>query len=233
MGELLARVDGLVASARRTAERLCASEGRFEASFEQAAVGMALVTPDGRWLRVNRKLCRILGYSPAELLARPLQDLSHPDELEADLGQVRRLLAGEIATYAMEKRATRKDGSGVWLHLTVTLVRRGDGLTVVAGYPWFTDWGRDTFIALRGLCLAGGGARGGGRLLAPAALTFREAGSAGGNDHSPRGGRSARPTASQRAMSVTYMRVRTTSRKLAPASCSACSMLRRHWIACA
>jgi PAS domain S-box-containing protein len=112
----------------RTRAVLEESEERFRATFEQAAVGIAHVGTDGRWLRVNQKLCDIVGYGPDELLALTFQDITHPDDLEADLAQVRRLLAGEIGTYAMEKRYFRKDRSQVWINLTVSLVRtpRGD-----------------------------------------------------------------------------------------------------------
>lgn len=106
---------------------LAASEARFEATFEQAAVGIALVAPDGRWLRVNRKLCAIVGYPPEELLTKTFQDITYPEDLNADLEFVRRMLAQEIDTYAMEKRYFRKDGSLVWINLTVALVRRPEG----------------------------------------------------------------------------------------------------------
>ncbi|MEW5770080.1 MAG: PAS domain S-box protein [Pseudomonadota bacterium] len=102
-------------------------ETGYDATFEQVAVGIALVAPDGRWLRVNRKLCEIVGYSQAELLGKTFQDITHPDDLTADLEQVRRMLAGEIDTYAMEKRYLRKDGGEVWINLTVSLARRPDG----------------------------------------------------------------------------------------------------------
>ncbi|MBI5901633.1 MAG: PAS domain S-box protein [Rhodocyclales bacterium] len=125
--ELLARVGSLLAERRRTGEQLRQSEARFAATFEQAAVGIALVTPDGRWLKVNRKLCEIVGYTPDELLTRTFQDITHPDDLEADLGQVRRMLAHEIGSYAMEKRYIRSDGGLVWIKLTVALVWQPDG----------------------------------------------------------------------------------------------------------
>ncbi len=102
-------------------------ERRFEAIFEQAAVGMALVAPDGRWLRVNRKLCAIVGYTQEELLTRTFQDITHPDDLADDLGQVRRMLAKEIDSYSIEKRYFRKDGSLVWANLTVALVWTAQG----------------------------------------------------------------------------------------------------------
>ncbi|CUW38660.1 membrane protein of unknown function(PAS domain,112-232) [Magnetospirillum sp. XM-1] len=100
----------------------------YDATFDQAAVGIALVAPDGRWLRVNRKLCAIIGYSREELLAKTFQDITHPDDLDADLELVRRMLAKEIDTYTMEKRYLHKDGDVIWANLTVSLVRTPDGV---------------------------------------------------------------------------------------------------------
>lgn len=112
---------------KRAAAALEESEARFRATFEQAAVGIAHVGPDGRWLRVNRKLCEIVGYSQEELLARTFQDITHPDDLGADLDCVCRMLARELDTYSMEKRYLRKDGNGVWINLTVALVWKPNG----------------------------------------------------------------------------------------------------------
>lgn len=103
------------------------SRMRFESTFQQAAVGMAVVAPDGRWLRVNQKLCDILGYSEPELLARTFQDLTYPDDLNADLDHLNRMLARESVSYAMEKRYIRQDGSVVWANLTVALTWQSDG----------------------------------------------------------------------------------------------------------
>jgi PAS domain S-box-containing protein len=103
------------------------SEARFAATFEQAAVGIALVAPEGRWLRVNQKLCQILGYSQDELLTRTFQDMTFPDDLEADLAMVRQILAGEIQNYSLEKRYIHKNGNIVWTNLTVSLARSVDG----------------------------------------------------------------------------------------------------------
>jgi PAS domain S-box-containing protein len=86
------------------------SEQRFRGSFEHAATGMALVDTDGRFLRVNRSLCEIVGYSQAELLEKTFQEITHPDDLEKDLDYVGQLLAGEIRTYQMEKRYFHKYG---------------------------------------------------------------------------------------------------------------------------
>jgi PAS domain S-box-containing protein len=112
---------------RRAEEALRQSEERFRATFEQAAVGVAHVSLEGRWLRVNQKLLEIVGYSGEELLRMTFQDITHRDDLETDLEQVRRLLAGEIGTYSLEKRYIKKDGSIVWINLTVSLVRDPNG----------------------------------------------------------------------------------------------------------
>ncbi|MFL6229983.1 MAG: ABC transporter substrate binding protein [Pyrinomonadaceae bacterium] len=104
-------------------ESLRESEKRFRATFEQAAVGMAHVALDGRWLMVNQKLCDIVGYSRAELLTKSFQEITYPEDLDTDLEQHRRLLAGEIETSSLEKRYVRKDGSLVWINLTISLMR--------------------------------------------------------------------------------------------------------------
>ena len=95
----------------------------FQSAFEFAAIGMALVSPEGKWLQVNRSVCKITGYSEAELLERTFQDITHPDDLELDLENVRKMLAGEINTYQMEKRYYHEDGTIVWILLSVSLVR--------------------------------------------------------------------------------------------------------------
>jgi PAS domain S-box-containing protein len=94
----------------------------FQNAFEFAAIGMALVSPEGKWLQVNRAICEITGYSEGELLERTFQDITHPDDLEADLENVHKMLAGEIKTYQMEKRYLHKNGSVVWILLSVSLV---------------------------------------------------------------------------------------------------------------
>ncbi len=115
-------------TARKVAEEaLREGEERFRAAFAHAAIGMALVAPDGRWLRVNRALCRLVGYEEDELLRLTFQDITHPDDLDADLDQVRRMLSGEIEAYQMEKRYYRKDGQIVWILLSVSLVRDAAG----------------------------------------------------------------------------------------------------------
>ena len=114
--------------AERAAQaQLAASERRFRATFEQAAVGLAHVAPDGRWLDVNRRLCEILGYGREELLGRTWQEITDPADLERNASEARRMLAGEIGMYVTEKRYRRKDGATIWAQLTAAPVRRADG----------------------------------------------------------------------------------------------------------
>ncbi|RUL88981.1 PAS domain S-box protein [Tautonia sociabilis] len=108
-------------------EALREGEERFRGAFEAAAIGMALVAPDGRFLRVNRSLCQIVGYCESELLTKKFQDITHPDDLDDDLSLVGRLLAGAISSYQMEKRYIRSDGRIVWIRLSVSLVRNSVG----------------------------------------------------------------------------------------------------------
>lgn len=103
------------------------SEERLRATIEQAAVGIAHVHPDGRWVSVNQKLCDIVGYTKSELEQLSFQGITHPDDLDDDLTYVARLLKDEIKMYSMHKRYIRKDGTFVWANLTVSLVRGNDG----------------------------------------------------------------------------------------------------------
>ncbi|MBD2011443.1 PAS domain S-box protein [Microcoleus vaginatus ZQ-A3] len=103
------------------------SEQRFRAVFEQAAIGIVKVWQDGQFLNANQGFCNIVGYSELELKARNVGDISHPEDVAADIESRDRLLAGEIFNYSLEKRFIRKDGSFVWANMTVSLVRDGFG----------------------------------------------------------------------------------------------------------
>lgn len=116
-----------ISERKRAAEALSRSELRFRATFEQAAVGMAHVAPDGGWLRVNDRLCDIVGYPKDELMALGFRDITHPDDVDADLAALGRMLDGTLPVYRREKRYLRKSGGTVWVNLTVSLVRRPDG----------------------------------------------------------------------------------------------------------
>jgi len=103
------------------------SEKRFRAVFEQAAIGIVKVSPDGGFLNVNQGFCNIVGYSELELKLQNVWGISHPEDVEADVESSERLLAGEILNYSIEKRFIRKDFSFVWANVTVSLVRDGFG----------------------------------------------------------------------------------------------------------
>ena len=103
------------------------NEELFRLTFENAAVGIAHVGLDGRWLRVNPRMSEMTGFTSEQLLATDFQSITHPDDLKEDLEQVKRLLAGEIQKYRVEKRYRRKDGSTVWVDLFVSLLHKADG----------------------------------------------------------------------------------------------------------
>jgi PAS domain S-box-containing protein/diguanylate cyclase (GGDEF)-like protein len=126
-------IAGVLVSVRDVTEQRAAeqtsrdAEERFRIAFENAPIGIALVGTDGRWMRVNDKLCAMLGYDKEELLASTFQAITHPDDLDNDLEQVRRMLAGEMRSYEIEKRYFRGDGTTVWILLSVSLARGEDG----------------------------------------------------------------------------------------------------------
>ena len=106
---------------KQTEDALRESEERFRSTFEHAPIGMAHVSLNGRWLRVNDALCRITGYSRSELLEKTFGDVTHPDDLDKSWEHLQSLLKGEVPSYSMEKRYLRKDGSLVWVEITVSL----------------------------------------------------------------------------------------------------------------
>jgi PAS domain S-box-containing protein len=112
---------------QKSIEAVRDSEAWFRALFENAAVGIARVAPDGRWLEVNQRLCDIVGYAREELMTKTFADITHSEDLKAYLKAMRLMLAGEIETYLREKRYYHKDGSIVWGNLTVFLLSKADG----------------------------------------------------------------------------------------------------------
>lgn len=98
----------------------------FSNAFEHAAIGMALVSPEGKFLKVNKSICQLVGYSQGELLNIDFQSITYPDDLESDLAFLKEALRGERETYQLEKRYFHKDGSVVWGHLSVSTIRDED-----------------------------------------------------------------------------------------------------------
>jgi len=116
-----------VTEKRRHQEELKRSEELFRTAFESAGVGMAHVTPDGRWLRVNEKLCEISGYNREELLGMTFLELTPPEDRQASIERVRRMLEGKLGPYSLERRYVRKDGFRVWVNLFVSLAHKTTG----------------------------------------------------------------------------------------------------------
>jgi len=119
-----------VASAHYDAEQYlraaAQSEQRFRATFEQAAVGIVLLSPEGQWQLVNQKFCAITGYSHSEILALTTKQLLFPEDLPITLEQMRRLLDNEIQSDSREKRYLKKNGDSIWVNTTTTLIRNAD-----------------------------------------------------------------------------------------------------------
>ncbi|MGI5860923.1 MAG: PAS domain S-box protein [Myxococcales bacterium] len=113
---------------RRAEEALRASEEKFRSVFEQAAFGIGRVRfCDARWIDVNEAFCRMLGYSQAEMLSTPWTEITHADDLDLDLIPFRRMAAGELDRYTIEKRFIHKQGHHVWARLMLSLVRDARG----------------------------------------------------------------------------------------------------------
>lgn len=109
---------------------LTQSELQFRGAFESAAHGMAIVSTEGRFEKVNAALCAMVGYSETELLATDFQTITHPDDLAADQALVHELLQSPRTSYQMEKRYFHKNGEAIWVQLSVSLVRTKDGTPV-------------------------------------------------------------------------------------------------------
>ena len=115
-----------ISARKRAEEQIHKSEALFRNTFENAAVGIAHVSSDLRWLRANEALCRIIGWPINELVTKSLQDITHPADFETELARIQQMLAGEMEDYAMEKRYLRKDLEFVWTRLTISCVRKSD-----------------------------------------------------------------------------------------------------------
>lgn len=129
----LATLGGLIAlrsvsaSRRRSREALATSEQQLRLTIDHAPIGMTIVDLDGTFLQPNTQLCRMVGYEASQLREMTFHDITHPEDLGADVRLLEQLLAGEIPSYQMEKRYLRGDGSTMWARLSVSLVRDAAG----------------------------------------------------------------------------------------------------------
>jgi len=128
------KVVGLVAAItnitglKRAEAALRESEATFRAMFEVSSVGKIEVEPkSGRFLRANAAMCKLVGYTEAELISRTVFDITHPDDRDHAHELLRRMIAGESAVFDLEKRYIRKDGNAVWARVTANVVRDGSG----------------------------------------------------------------------------------------------------------
>jgi len=112
---------------KKEREELKKSEARFRSYFDLPLYGIAISSPEKGWLQVNDRMCSIMGYSRDEFIRMTWPEMTHPDDLAANLEQFNRVLFGQIDYYNMDKRFIRKDGKVVWTHLSVGCVRKPDG----------------------------------------------------------------------------------------------------------
>jgi|tagenome__1003787_1003787.scaffolds.fasta_scaffold20932854_3 PAS domain S-box-containing protein len=126
------------------------SEERFRLAFESAPIGIALIAvPEGRWLRVNSALCELLRYEQSELVGMSFRDLTHADDLEADLARADAMQRGELGPYEVEKRYLRKDGSVMWTQVNASLVfgANGEPIYSIAQFQDITERKRAELLA--------------------------------------------------------------------------------------
>lgn len=116
-----------VTESKRLLDRLTESEERFRKVFDEAPIGMGIVGTDGRFLRVNGALCSMVGYAESELTVKTFSEITHPDDLEHDLRLAQEVFEGIRRSYQIEKRYLTKSGGVVWGHLTVAVLREGNG----------------------------------------------------------------------------------------------------------
>jgi diguanylate cyclase (GGDEF)-like protein/PAS domain S-box-containing protein len=112
-------------------QRLAEERSRWQGAFETAPIGIAYVDLEGRWLRVNDPLCRLLGRDEADLLDSDVRSLTHSDDLDTDMAALGRLIAGEARSYEVEKRWVQPSGQIIWALIRVSLVRD------IAGSPQY------------------------------------------------------------------------------------------------
>lgn len=118
------------------------SEDAFHGNFDNAAIGMALLDETGRWLKVNKRVCDIIGYTENELMGLTFQDITHPEDLNLDLSYLEELVAEKRKFYQMEKRYFHKNGNIVYAILAVSMVKNEEGkvLYFISQIIDITEW---------------------------------------------------------------------------------------------
>jgi PAS domain S-box-containing protein len=112
---------------KKEKEELKKSEARFHSYFDLPLHGIAITSPETGWIEVNDRICSLMGYSRDEMVRMTWSEMTHPDDLAANLEQFNRVLSGQIDQYTMDKRFIRKDGKVVWTNLSAGCVRKSDG----------------------------------------------------------------------------------------------------------
>lgn len=112
---------------RQAEERVALSESTLQSAFEYSPIGMALVSLEGKWVKVNRALCKMLGYTEQELLKLTFRDITYPEDYEKDLSLIQQIAKTKAGSYQIEKRYYHKNGTIVWVNLNVSMVRNSDG----------------------------------------------------------------------------------------------------------
>ncbi|MBI5118485.1 PAS domain S-box protein [Candidatus Poribacteria bacterium] len=127
VGDLAGAFNEMIAHVQRRNSLLAESEERFRLAFQDAPIGMAIVGLDNRFVKVNRSLCEMLCYTEPELTALAFVDVTHPEDIDKDLELSRKLIAGEISSYDLEKRYFSKHKDIIWINLRATIIRDENG----------------------------------------------------------------------------------------------------------
>ncbi len=133
VGEMGTTFDTMVGALNEREIWLKDSEDRFRATFEQAAVGMSHATPGRRFIRVNGRFAAMLGYTPDELIGRSTLDVTHPEDRALGTDEIAAMIRGDRQSFALEKRFIRKDGSAVWVNLTLSALWREGRIEYLIG----------------------------------------------------------------------------------------------------
>lgn len=138
---LLAALGTALLLGRRLARRESPEAMLFRKFFESGLIGNAISAFDKKWLQVNDSLCRMLGYTRAEMLAMTWAEMTHPADLELDVSNFEEMLSGRTDGYAIDKRFIRKDGSTIPIHLSVSCIRQEGRIThILASVLDMTNW---------------------------------------------------------------------------------------------